>query len=120
MNLATGLHLKGFPRGLPDMPVNKVSNLIDFSNFLYIYFFLADIRNYGKEGNDAIIYTECKKSDHTDKKETKLFLRYKEIKRDRVQSHICLTASSYMGKNLLISSYIGKPFLVYDFAPGPI
>ena len=43
---------------------------------------------------------------YTDKKESKIFLKYKEIKRDRVQSHIWLTVSSYMGKNLRISSYI--------------
>ncbi len=45
---------------------------------------------------------------------------YKEIKMDHVQSHIWLTASSYMGKNLRFSSYIRKPFLIYDFAPDPI
>ncbi len=58
--------------------------------------------------------------EYTDKKENKIFLKYKEIQRDRVQSHIWLTASSYMGKNLRISSYIRKPFLIYDFAPAPI
>jgi hypothetical protein len=42
---------------------------------------------------------------------------YKEIQRDPVQS---LAASSYMGRNLRISSYIRKPFLIYDFAPDPI
>ncbi len=57
---------------------------------------------------------------YTDKKENKIFLIYKEIKRDRVQSHLWLTASSYMGKNLPISSYIRNPFLIYDFAPDPI
>ncbi len=30
--------------------------------------------------------------------------------------YVWLTASSYMGKYLLISSYIRKPFLIYDFA----
>ncbi len=58
-------------------------------------------------------------SPYTDKKENKIFLIYKEIQRDRVQSHIWLTASSYMVKYLRISSYIGKPFLIYDFAPDP-
>ncbi len=33
-----------------------------------------------------------------------------------LQSHIWLTASSYMEKYLRISSYIRKPFLIYDFA----
>ncbi len=40
-------------------------------------------------------------------------LIYKEIQRDRVKSHIWLTASSYMVKNLRISSYIGKPYTSY-------
>ncbi len=44
----------------------------------------------------------------------------KEILRDQVQSHIWLTASSYIVKYLRISSYIRKPFLIYDFAPDPI
>ena len=33
---------------------------------------------------------------HTDKKKVKFFLVYKEMKRDRVQSHIRLMASSYI------------------------
>ncbi len=37
-------------------------------------------------------------------------------RRDRLQSHIYLTASSYMTKYLRISSYIRKPFLICDFA----
>ncbi len=56
----------------------------------------------------------------TDIKGKKIFLIYKEIQRDRVQSHLWLTASSYMVKYLSISSYIRKPFLIYDFAPDPI
>jgi hypothetical protein len=47
---------------------------------------------------------------YTDKKEKKILLIHKKIKRDRVQSHIWLTASSYMGKNLRNSSYIRGPF----------
>ncbi len=35
---------------------------------------------------------------------------------EQLQSHIWLTASSYMGKYLRISSYFTKPFLIYDFA----
>ncbi len=31
---------------------------------------------------------------------------------EQLQSHILLTASSYMGKYLRISSYIRKPFLI--------
>jgi hypothetical protein len=42
----------------------------------------------------------------------------RNFRRDRVQSHTCLTASSYMTKYLRTSSYIRKPFL-YDFAPVP-
>jgi hypothetical protein len=41
---------------------------------------------------------------------------------EQLQSHIWLTASSYMGKYLRISSYIyiRKPFLIYDFATAPL
>jgi hypothetical protein len=39
---------------------------------------------------------------------------------EQLQSHICLTASSYMGKYLRIFSYIRKPFLMYDFATSPL
>ncbi len=45
---------------------------------------------------------------------------YKEMKRDRVQSHIWVTASSSMVKYLRISTYTRKPFLIYDFANAPI
>ncbi len=50
------------------------------------------------------IYFEIifKNINHTDKKENKIFLIFKEIKRDRVQSHIWLTASSYIGKNMTL------------------
>ncbi len=46
---------------------------------------------------------------YTNKKVKKIFLIYKEIKRDRVQSHIWLPASSYMGKNLCIPHTLGSP-----------
>jgi hypothetical protein len=39
---------------------------------------------------------------------------------EQLQSHIWLTASSYMVKYLRISSYIRTPFLVYDFATAPL
>ncbi len=39
---------------------------------------------------------------------------------EQLQSHIWLTASSYMGKYLRVSSYIRKPFLIYDFATAPL
>jgi hypothetical protein len=57
---------------------------------------------------------------YTDKKYTKFFLMYKEIRVEQLQSHIWLTASSNMGKYLRIYSYIRKPFLIYDFATDPL
>jgi hypothetical protein len=36
------------------------------------------------------------------------------------KAYILLTASSYMGKYLCISSYIRKPFLINDFATAPL
>ncbi len=39
---------------------------------------------------------------------------------EQLQSHIWLTASSYMGKYFCISSYIRKPFLIYVFATAPL
>ncbi len=38
---------------------------------------------------------------------------------ERLQSHIWLTATSYMVKYLRISSYIRNPFLIFDFATAP-
>jgi hypothetical protein len=59
----------------------------------------------------------------TDKKENQKFLIDKEIQSGAVaKSYMTrLTASSYMGKFLHISSYcIRKPFLIYDFATAPL
>ncbi len=56
---------------------------------------------------------------HTDKNENKIFLIFKKIQRDRMLSHIWLTASSFTVKYLCISSYIRKSFLIGDFAPDP-
>jgi hypothetical protein len=56
---------------------------------------------------------------YTDKKEKKIFLIYRKFRREQLLSHIRLTASSYMTKNLRISSYVRKPFLTYDFATAP-
>ncbi len=39
---------------------------------------------------------------------------------EQLQSHIWLTASSYMGKYFRISTYFRKPFLTYDFATAPL
>jgi hypothetical protein len=55
-----------------------------------------------------------RQEDYTDKKENKIFLLYKEFRREQLQSHTKLTASSYMTKNLRISTYIRNPFLIYD------
>ncbi len=44
----------------------------------------------------------------------------RKFRRDRLQSHIWLTASSHIFKCLRISSYIRKSFLTYDFATDPI
>ncbi len=66
------------------------------------------------------MFFSCLQGYCTDKKEDKIFLVYKEIQPDRVQSHIWLTASSYIVKYFRISSYIRKPFLIYDFAHDPI
>ncbi len=38
---------------------------------------------------------------------------------ERMQSHIWLTASSYMGKYMRISLYSRKPFLINDFTTAP-
>ncbi len=50
------------------------------------------------------------------KKKIKLSSYIRKFRMEQLQSHIWLTASSYMGKYLCISSYIRKPFLIYDFA----
>ncbi len=47
------------------------------------------------------------------KKIIKFFLYIRKFRREQLQSHIWLTASSYMGKCLRISSYIRKPYLIY-------
>jgi hypothetical protein len=57
---------------------------------------------------------------YTDKKENQIFFIYEEIQNGAVAKsymiNAFLTASSYMGKYLRISSYIRKPFLIHDFA----
>ncbi len=63
------------------------------------------------EGNGCkVIY------DYTDKKKDKFSSYMKKFRRERLQSHIWLTASSYIVEYLRISSYIRKPVLIYDFA----
>jgi hypothetical protein len=56
---------------------------------------------------------------NTDKKENKIFLIYKEIQRDRVQSHILLMASSYMVKDLRIPRILGGPSSYMTLHPIP-
>ncbi len=63
---------------------------------------------------------EWRKSQYTDKKENSIFLIYKKIQKDRVQSHMWLTAFSFMVKYLRISSHNRKPFIIYDFESDPI
>ncbi len=71
-----------------------------------------------KGGNSGCRYCSVQ---YSDKKENKIFLVFEEIHRDRVQSHLWLTASSYIMKYLRISAYIRKPFIIInDFAPDPI
>ena len=48
------------------------------------------------------------------KKKIKFSSYIRKFRMEQLQSHIWLTASSYIGKYLLISSYIGKPFIIYD------
>ncbi len=54
------------------------------------------------------------------KKKMKFSSYIRKFKMEQLQSYIWLTASSYMGKNLRISSCIRKPFLIYDFATAPL
>ncbi len=54
------------------------------------------------------------------KKKIKLSSYIGKFRVEQLQSHIWLTASSYMGKYFGISSYIRKPFLIYEFATAPL
>jgi hypothetical protein len=53
------------------------------------------------------------------KKKIKFSSYIRKFRMEKLQSHICLTASSNMRTYLAISSYIRKPFLIYDFATAP-
>ncbi len=51
---------------------------------------------------------------YTDKKENKIFLVYKEIKRDQgAKSYMTNGLTSYIGKNFRISSCIRKSYLIF-------
>jgi hypothetical protein len=56
------------------------------------------------------------------KKKIKFSSYKREFRMEQLQSHIWLrlTASSYMGKYLRVSSYIRKHCLIYDFATAPL
>ncbi len=54
------------------------------------------------------------------KKRIKFSSYIRKFRVEQLQSHIWLTASSYIGKYLPISSYIRKPFLIYDFVTAPL
>ncbi len=54
------------------------------------------------------------------KKRKSKFSSFIRIQNGAVTKSYMTTASSYIGKNLLISSYIRKPFLIYDFATAPL
>ncbi len=54
------------------------------------------------------------------KKKIKFSSNIRKFRMEQLQSHIWLTASSYMGKYLRISSYIRSPFLIYDSATAPL
>ncbi len=54
------------------------------------------------------------------KKKIKFSSYIRKLRMEQLQSHIWLTASSYMGKYLRISSYIRKPFLIYNCATAPL
>jgi hypothetical protein len=54
------------------------------------------------------------------KNKIKFSLYIRKCRTEQLKSHIWLTASSYMGKYLRISSYIRKPFFLYDLATAPL
>ncbi len=58
-------------------------------------------------------YEEIQIADTLIKKKTKFSSNIRKSGRERLQSHICLTASSCMTKYLSISPYIKKPFPSY-------
>ncbi len=57
---------------------------------------------------------------HWLKKKIKFSLYIRKFRMEQLQSHMWLTASSYLGKYLRVSSYIRKHFLIYDFATAPL
>jgi hypothetical protein len=54
------------------------------------------------------------------KKKIKFSSYIRKLTMEQLQNHMWLTASSYIGKYLRISSYIRKSFLIYDFATAPL
>ncbi len=80
--------------------------------------FLRPIQWYHSRADP--IWPDGSFNSYTDKKKIKFSSYIRKSRVKQLQSHILLTASSYMGKFLRISSYIRKPFLVYDFATAPL
>ncbi len=64
----------------------------------------------------TLLYKQCTLI----KKKIKFSSYIRIFRVEQLQSHIWLTASSYIGKYLPISSYIRKPFLIYDFETAPL
>ncbi len=86
-------------------------------NAHYSYRLTKSFFKYCNFKHKVCIYKEY----HTDKKENQIFLIYiVKFRVEQLQSHIWLTASSYMGKYFRLPLYIRKPFLIYDFATAPL
>jgi hypothetical protein len=79
------------------------------------------VYSLGPACNPQAVVPTAHSFSHTDKKENKIFLIYREIQTGTVaKSNMTIgLQSSYMAKYLRISSYIRKPFLIYDFATVP-
>ncbi len=84
------------------------------------FFFKSDILSYQLLEYNWFLWLRM----YSDKKENQIFLKFssyiRKFRMEQLQSDIWLTASSYMGKYLRISSYIMKHFLIYDFATVPL
>jgi hypothetical protein len=66
--------------------------------------------------------TQVFSQQYTDKKEKNIFLIYKEIQRDRAQSHLWLKRPPHTWGNICPFPHVLrlKPFLIYDFAADSI
>jgi hypothetical protein len=105
-------HLLGRPerwRGRGDLPKENTVYIREYSRiqlplchlFFYYFFFVTSCSWYcGFSGDKTALI----------KKKIKFSSYIRKFSMEQLQSHIWLTASSYMGKCLCISSYIRKPF----------